>query len=89
MFGEITLVIFLVMAAFGGIALLIWKMVPQTERDNVSIGTTSSLAGSSIFGRRNRDLFSDRSSIYSISISEKGECGPYKSCNDGDNTSEA
>lgn len=76
---------FLVVAAFGGIALLIWKMVPQTDKDNVSITTMSSMR-SSIFGRRNRDRFSDRSSVYSITLSEKE--GTKKS-NEGDNTSEA
>ncbi|XP_014369900.2 uncharacterized protein LOC106719926 [Papilio machaon] len=84
-FGEVLLVMFLVVAAFGGIALLIWKMVPQTDKDNVSITTMSSMR-SSIFGRRNRDRFSDRSSVYSITLSEKE--GTKKS-NEGDNTSEA
>lgn len=87
MVGEIALVVFLVMAGFGLVAALIWKMVPQVERDNVSIATVSSLAGSSIFSRRNRDLFSDRSSIYSISLSEKDE--GIHVCKDTDNTSEA
>lgn len=87
-FGEITLVMFLVVAAFGGIALLIWKMVPQAERDNISIGTVSSLSRSGIFGRRNRDRFSDQSSVYSITLSEKCE-DPVKKPNEGDNTSEA
>ncbi|XP_068621431.1 uncharacterized protein [Battus philenor] len=86
-FGEVSLVMFLVVAAFGGIGLLIWKMVPQTERDNVSIATMSSIR-SSIFGRRNRDSFSDRSSVYSITLSEKEE-GSIKKSNEGDNTSEA
>ncbi|KPI94724.1 hypothetical protein RR46_05976, partial [Papilio xuthus] len=84
-FGEVLLVIFLVVAAFGGIALLVWKMVPQTDKDNVSITTMSSMR-SSIFGSRNRDRFSDRSSVYSITLSEKE--GTKKS-NEGDNTSEA
>lgn len=79
---------FLVVAAFGGIALLIWKMVPQAERDNISIGTASSLSRSGIFGRRNRDRFSDQSSVYSITLSEKCE-DPVKKTNEGDNTSEA
>ncbi|XP_060801958.1 uncharacterized protein LOC106143669 [Amyelois transitella] len=87
MFGEITLVMFLVVAAFGGIALLIWKMVPQDYRDNISIATMSSLTRSGIFGRRNRDRFSDQSSIYSITLSEKDE-GTMKK-NGADNTSEA
>ncbi|XP_026757415.2 uncharacterized protein LOC113517072 [Galleria mellonella] len=87
-FGEISLVMFLVVAAFGGIALLIWKMVPQVDRDNLSIATVSSLSRSSIFGRRNRDRFSDQSSVYSITLSEKDE-GIAKKPNDGDNTSEA
>lgn len=78
---------FLVVAAFGGIALLIWKVVPQAEKDNISIATVSSLR-SSIFGRRNRDRFSDQSSVYSITLSEKDEDFVQKS-NDGDNTSEA
>ncbi|XP_049867710.1 uncharacterized protein LOC126367973 [Pectinophora gossypiella] len=85
--GEVSLVMFLVVAAFGGIALLIWKMVPQADRDNISISTVSSLR-SGIFGRRNRDRFSDQSSIYSISLSEKDE-GFVKKPNEGDNTSEA
>lgn len=87
--GEIVLVVFLVVAAFGGVALLIWKMVPQADKDNVSIATTSSLAGTGIFGRRNRDLFSDRISIYSISLSEKADSKIGKPNDDGDNTSEA
>ncbi|GBP88737.1 hypothetical protein EVAR_57907_1 [Eumeta japonica] len=87
MFGEIALVIFLVMAAFGGVALLIWKIVPQAEKDNISIGSASSLSRTGIFGRRNRDRFSDRSSIYSITLSEKSDND--KKPNDGDNTSEA
>ncbi|CAK1602965.1 unnamed protein product [Parnassius mnemosyne] len=86
-FGEVSLVMFLVVAAFGGIALLIWKMVPQTEKDNVSIATISSMR-SSIFGSRNRDRFSDKSSVYSITLSEKDE-GPKTKCSEGDNTSEA
>ncbi|KAI5632174.1 hypothetical protein NE865_15118 [Phthorimaea operculella] len=86
--GEVSLVMFLVVAAFGGIALLIWKMVPQAERDNISIGTVSSLSRSSIFSRRNRDRFSDQSSVYSITLSEKDE-GYVKKPNEGDNTSEA
>ncbi|CAG4944255.1 unnamed protein product [Colias eurytheme] len=88
MFGEVTLVMFLVVTAFGGIGLLVWKMVPHAERDNISIGTASSLSRSSIFGRRNRDMFSDRSSVYSITLSEKDEDTTKKS-NDCDNTSEA
>ncbi|XP_059060392.1 uncharacterized protein LOC131853504 isoform X2 [Achroia grisella] len=87
-FGEISLVMFLVVAAFGGIALLIWKMVPQIDKDNISIATVSSLSRSSIFGRRNRDRFSDRSSVYSITLSEKDD-SLAKKPNDGDNTSEA
>ncbi|XP_028170175.1 uncharacterized protein LOC114359852 [Ostrinia furnacalis] len=87
-FGEITLVMFLVVAAFGGVALLIWKMVPQADRDNISIATASSLSRSSIFGRRNRDRFSDQSSVYSITLSEKSE-DPVKKTNECDNTSEA
>lgn len=87
-FGEITLVMFLVVAAFGGIALLIWKVVPQSERDNISIATVSSLARSGIFSRRNIDKFSDKSSIYSITLSEKDE-GTIRKPNDADNTSEA
>ncbi|KAM3964754.1 uncharacterized protein ACR2FA_001143 [Aphomia sociella] len=87
-FGEITLVMFLVVTAFGGIALLIWKMVPQADRDNISIATVSSLSRSSIFARRNRDRFSDQSSVYSITLSEKDE-GIAKKPNEGDNTSEA
>ncbi|CAB3230815.1 unnamed protein product [Arctia plantaginis] len=86
-FGEVTLVMFLVVAAFGGIALLIWKMVPQIEKDNISVGTVSSLARSGIFRRRNRDKFSDISSVYSITLSEKDENA--KKTNEGDNTSEA
>lgn len=87
MFGEITLVIFLVVAAFGGIALLIWKVVPQKDKDNISISTISSLNRSGFF-RRNRDRFSDQSSVYSITLSEKDE-GYVKKPNEGDNTSEA
>ncbi|XP_022820388.1 uncharacterized protein LOC111352227 [Spodoptera litura] len=87
-FGEVSLVMFLVVAAFGGIALLIWKVVPQADRDNISIATVSSLARSGIFSRRNRDRFSDQSSVYSISLSEKDEGIPKKP-NEGDNTSEA
>ncbi|RVE54173.1 hypothetical protein evm_001296 [Chilo suppressalis] len=86
-FGEIMLVMFLVVAAFGGIALLIWKMVPQADKDNISIATMSSLSRSSIFSRRNRDRFSDQSSVYSITLSEKED--PIKKPNEGDNTSEA
>lgn len=85
--GEVTLVMFLVVAAFGGIALLIWKVVPQAERDNISIASVSSLARSGIFSRRNRDKFSDQSSVYSITLSEKDE--NVKKVNEGDNTSEA
>lgn len=88
MYGEVTLVMFLVVAAFGGVALLIWKVVPQADRDNISIATVSSLARSGIFSRRNRDRFSDQSSVYSISLSEKDE-SPAKKTTDGDNTSEA
>ncbi|XP_053613602.1 uncharacterized protein LOC128677039 [Plodia interpunctella] len=88
MFGEITLVMFLVVTAFGGIALLIWKVVPQEDRDNISIATVSSLSRSGIFGRRNRDRFSDQSSVYSITLSEKDD-GILKKPHDGDNTSEA
>nr|XP_021191261.2 uncharacterized protein LOC110376932 [Helicoverpa armigera] len=87
-FGEVTLVMFLVVAAFGGVALLIWKVVPQADRDNISIATVSSLTRSGFFSRRNKDRFSDRSSVYSISLSEKDEGAPKKP-NDGDNTSEA
>ncbi|KAG6460869.1 hypothetical protein O3G_MSEX012278 [Manduca sexta] len=87
-FGEISLVMFLVIAAFGGIALLIWKVVPQGDRDNASITTVSSLSRSGIFGRRNRDRFSDQSSIYSITLSEKDE-GFVKKPTESDNTSEA
>lgn len=79
---------FLVIAAFGGIALLIWKVVPQTDKDNVSIATVSSLSRSGIFNKRNRDRFSDQSSIYSITLSERDE-GFVKKPNEGDNTSEA
>ncbi|XP_038211449.1 uncharacterized protein LOC119831948 [Zerene cesonia] len=88
MFGEVTLVMFLVVTAFAGIGLLVWKMVPHGDRDNISIGTVSSLSRSSIFGRRNRDMFSDRSSVYSITLSEKDE-DTTKKRNDSDNTSEA
>ncbi|CAD0196044.1 unnamed protein product [Chrysodeixis includens] len=87
-YGEVTLVMFLVVAAFGGVALLIWKVVPQADRDNISIATVSSLARSGIFSRRNRDRFSDQSSVYSISLSEKDE-STTKKVTDGDNTSEA
>ncbi|CAH2104447.1 unnamed protein product [Euphydryas editha] len=89
MFGEITLVMFLVVAAFGGIAFLIWKMVPQADRgnsDNISISTVSSLSRSGIFCRSNIDRF-NRSSIYSITLSEKDET--VKKASDGDDTSEA
>ncbi|XP_041970044.1 uncharacterized protein LOC121726657 [Aricia agestis] len=86
MLGEVTLVIFLVVAAFGGVAFLIWKMVPQ-DADDVSIVTSSSLSNNSIFSRRNRDRFSDRSSVYSITLSEKNDDTLKKS--DSDNTSEA
>lgn len=88
MIGEVSLVMFLVVAAFGGIAFLIWKMVPQADRDNISIGTVSTLSRSSIFGSRNRDRFTDQSSIYSITLSEKDE-DIVKKTNEGDNTSEA
>lgn len=87
-FGEVSLVMFLVIAAFGGIALLIWKVVPQTERDNASVATGSTLSRSGIFNRKNRDRFSDQSSIYSITLSERDE-GYVKKPNEGDNTSEA
>ncbi|XP_045762300.1 uncharacterized protein LOC123865352 [Maniola jurtina] len=89
MFGEITLVMFLVVAAFGGVALLIWKMVPQAGKtmDNISISTVSSLSRSGIFNRRNIDRFSDKSSVYSITLSEKDEA--VKKPSEGDNTSEA
>ncbi|XP_026324394.1 uncharacterized protein LOC113233469 isoform X2 [Hyposmocoma kahamanoa] len=86
--GEVSLVMFLVVAAFGGLAFLIWKMVPQADRDNISIGTVSTLSRSSIFGSRNRDRFTDQSSIYSITLSEKDESF-VKKPNEGDNTSEA
>ncbi|XP_075992487.1 uncharacterized protein LOC142987543 [Anticarsia gemmatalis] len=86
-YGEVSLVMFLVVAAFGGIALLIWKVVPQAERDNISIATVSSLARSGIFSRRNRDKFSDQSSVYSITLSEKDVT--VKKPDEGDNTSEA
>lgn len=86
MFGEITLVMFLVVAAFGGIALLIWKMVPQSDRNNDNVSTISSLSRSGIFSRRNIDRFSDRSSVYSITLSEKDE---VKKPNERDDTSEA
>lgn len=79
---------FLVVAAFGGIALLIWKMVPQGDKDNISIATMSSFSRSGIFGRRNRDRFSDQSSVYSITLSERDE-DFVKKPNEGDNTSEA
>ncbi|XP_063376511.1 uncharacterized protein LOC134663900 isoform X1 [Cydia fagiglandana] len=88
MFGEVSLVMFLVVAAFGGIGLLIWKMVPRSDGDNVSISTVSTLSRSSIFGRRNRDRFSDGTSIYSITLSEKDDDYVKKPC-EGDNTSEA
>ncbi|KAJ0181976.1 hypothetical protein K1T71_002698 [Dendrolimus kikuchii] len=87
-FGEVSLVMFLVIAAFGGIALLIWKVVPQTDKDNISIATVSSLSRSGIFNRRNRDRFSDKSSVYSITLSERDE-GFVKKPNEVDNTSEA
>ncbi|XP_047544788.1 uncharacterized protein LOC125077045 [Vanessa atalanta] len=89
MFGEITLVMFLVVAAFGGVAFLIWKMVPQDDKgnsDNVSISTVSSLSRTGIFRRGNIDRF-NRSSIYSITLSEKDET--VKKPSDGDDTSEA
>ncbi|CAH0725995.1 unnamed protein product, partial [Brenthis ino] len=86
MFGEITLVMFLVVAAFGGIALLIWKMVPQSDKNNDNASTISSLSRSGIFSRRNIDRFSDRSSVYSITLSEKDE---VKKPNERDDTSEA
>ncbi|CAF4757108.1 unnamed protein product [Pieris macdunnoughi] len=86
MFGEITMVMFLVVTAFVGIGVLVWKMVPQADKDNISIGTVSSLSRSSIFGGRNRDRFSDKSSVYSITLSEKDEDIVKKQ---GDNTSEA
>lgn len=86
--GEVSLVMFLVVAAFGGLAFLIWKMVPQVDRDNISVGTVSTLSRSSIFGSRNRDRFTDQSSIYSITLSEKDD-GFIKKPNEGDNTSEA
>lgn len=82
------MVMFLVVAAFGGIAFLIWKVVPQNDRDNISISTISSLNRSGFFSRRNRDRFSDQSSVYSITLSEKDE-GYVKKPSDGDNTSEA
>lgn len=88
MIGEVSLVMFLVVAAFGGIAFLIWKMVPQADRDNMSIGTVSTLSRSSIFGSRNRDRFTDQTSIYSITLSEKDE-DFVKKPSEGDNTSEA
>lgn len=88
MIGEVSLVMFLVVAAFGGVAFLIWKMVPQADRDNISIATVSTLSRSSIFGRRNKDLFTDQSSIYSITLSEKDD-DFVKKPNEGDNTSEA
>ncbi|XP_050670171.1 uncharacterized protein LOC126968962 [Leptidea sinapis] len=87
MFGEITLVMFLVVTAFVGIALLIWKMVPQVDKDNISVSTQSSLSRSSIFSRRNIDRFSDKSSVYSITLSERDE--DVKKRSDADNTSEA
>lgn len=88
MLGEVSMVMFLVIAAFGGIGLLIWKMVPRTEGDNVSISTVSTVSRSSIFGRRNRDRFSDGTSVYSITLSEKDDDFVKKPC-EGDNTSEA
>lgn len=88
MFGEVSFVMFLVIAAFGGVALLIWKMVPQSDKDNISIASISSWSRSGIFGSRNRDRFSDRSSVYSITLSEKDE-GYNRRSNDADNTSEA
>ncbi|CAG9566731.1 unnamed protein product [Danaus chrysippus] len=85
MFGEIMLVMFLVVAAFGGVAFLIWKVVPQAgKEDSISISTSSTLSRSGIFSRRNIDRFSDKSSVYSITLSEKDV---KKS--DGDDTSEA
>ncbi|KAI8428055.1 hypothetical protein MSG28_002343 [Choristoneura fumiferana] len=88
MLGEVSMVMFLVIAAFGGMGLLIWKMVPRTEEDNVSISTASTVSRSSIFGRRNRDRFSDGTSVYSITLSEKDDDFVKKPC-EGDNTSEA
>ncbi|XP_011554618.3 uncharacterized protein LOC105385872 [Plutella xylostella] len=88
MYGEVSLVVFLVIAAFGGVALLVWKMVPQGDKDNVSIASISTLSRSSIFGSRNRDRFSDQSSVYSISLSETDE-GCVKKPKESDNTSEA
>ncbi|VVC92201.1 unnamed protein product, partial [Leptidea sinapis] len=72
--------------AFVGIALLIWKMVPQVDKDNISVSTQSSLSRSSIFSRRNIDRFSDKSSVYSITLSERDE--DVKKRSDADNTSE-
>lgn len=88
MYGEVSLVVFLVIAAFGGVALLVWKMVPQGDKDNISIASISTLSRSSIFGSRNRDRFSDQSSVYSISLSETDE-GCVKKPKESDNTSEA
>ncbi|CAK1550063.1 unnamed protein product [Leptosia nina] len=86
MFGEITLVMFLVVTAFVGLGLLVWKMLPQAHKDDMSIASISSLSRSSIFSGRNRDRFSDKSSVYSITLSEKDEDVVKKQ---GDNTSEA
>lgn len=88
MFGEVSLVMFLVVAAFGGVALLIWKNVPRSDTDNVSIGSISSWSRSGIFSSRNRDRFSDQSSVYSITLSERHE-GADRRSDDADNTSEA
>ncbi|XP_050361386.1 uncharacterized protein LOC126780753 [Nymphalis io] len=88
-FGEITLVMFLVVAAFGGVAFLVWKMVPRADKvnsDNMSVSTVSSLSRTGIFSRGNIDRF-NRSSIYSITLSEKDET--VKKPSDGDDTSEA
>lgn len=89
MFGEISLVMFLVVAAFGGVGLLIWKMVPQagSSMDSVSVSAISSLSRSGFFNRRNIDRFSDKSSVYSITLSEKDET--VKKPSECDNTSEA
>lgn len=78
---------FLVVAAFGGIALLIWKVVPQSAKDNASASTISSLSPTSIFNRRNRDRFSDHGSIYSITLSDKDAV--VQKPTEADNTSEA
>ncbi|XP_004930961.1 uncharacterized protein LOC101738011 [Bombyx mori] len=86
-YSEITLVMFLVVAAFGGIALLIWKVVPQSAKDNASASTISSLSPTSIFNRRNRDRFSDHGSIYSITLSDKDAV--VQKPTEADNTSEA